>query len=54
MKKLKYLGRLMGEIWGYAWKHSAWWLIPLVLILIVFALLIGVVQNSIPWMYTLF
>lgn len=54
MKKLKYLGRLLGEISAYAWKRKVWWLVPLVLILIVFSLLISVGQFSVPFLYTLF
>ena len=54
MIKLRYLGRLLGDIFGYAWKYKTWWLIPLVLVLIVFGLLIAVGQNSIPFLYTLF
>ncbi|MDH3327701.1 MAG: DUF5989 family protein [Desulfobulbaceae bacterium] len=54
MRKLKYLGRLLGEMCGYSWKHKVWWLVPLVLILIVFAFLISVGQISAPFLYTLF
>lgn len=50
----KYLGRLLKEIAGYAREHKAWWLIPLVLILILFSLMILAGKGvTLPFIYTL-
>ena len=51
MKTLKYMGRLFGEFVGYALAHKTWWLVPLVLILALFAFLITAGQVSIPFIY---
>ncbi len=54
MRYFKYLGRLLKEIWGYAMENKAWWLIPLVIVLLLFAILILTTQGaSIPFIYTL-
>ena len=54
MRTVKYMGRLFGELFAYAWQNKAWWLIPLVLILVVFGVLIAIGQTSVPFIYTLF
>ncbi len=54
MRSLKYLGRLLKEIGGYAKEHKAWWLIPLVIILILLSLVILAGQGiTLPFIYTL-
>jgi len=54
MRVLRHLGTLAGEFWGYAWKHKAWWIVPVMLVLILLALLIATGQASAPFIYTLF
>ena len=54
MRKLKYLGRLFRDLSGYAWRHKVWWVVPLVLVLLVFAWLISIGQISVPFLYTFF
>ena len=34
MRFLKYLGRLLREFWGFAWQNKAWWIVPMILILL--------------------
>jgi hypothetical protein len=55
MRFLKYLGRLLKEFLGFAWDHNAWWIVPIVLVLLLFAVLIVVVQvGGASLIYTLF
>ena len=54
MRKLGHLGKLLGEVWGFAWHNKAWWLIPLVAILLIMGVLIFSGQAVAPFIYTLF
>lgn len=54
MRFLRHLGRLLGEFFGFARHHKAWWIIPVVLVLLVIALLIFTTQGAAPFIYTLF
>ena len=54
MRTLKYLGRLLKEFLGFAWQNKAWWIIPMILVLLLLALLIFVGQSTAPFIYTLF
>ena len=54
MRFLAYLGRLLGEFFGFAWENKAWWIIPVVLMLLLMALLIATGTVSAPFIYTLF
>jgi ABC-type dipeptide/oligopeptide/nickel transport system permease subunit len=52
--RLTHLGRLLAEIGRYAAQHKAWWLIPMVIVLLLLALLIVTGQATAPFIYTLF
>ncbi|MBK7048502.1 MAG: hypothetical protein IPO18_03970 [bacterium] len=54
MHRLTHLGRLLAEIGRYAAQHKAWWLIPMVIVLLLLALLIVTGQATAPFIYTLF
>ncbi len=54
MRRLKNLFRLLGELWGFAKTHKAWWIIPLVLVLLVVSVLIVGVSTISPFIYSLF
>lgn len=54
MRFLKHVGRLLGEFAGFAWHNKAWWIIPVVLVLLIMALLIVSGQTVAPFIYTLF
>lgn len=45
-----------GEFITYLWKHKRWWLIPLVVLLMLFGLvsLLATVSGVGPFIYTLF
>jgi hypothetical protein len=51
----KYLGRLLKEFFGFAWQNKAWWIVPIVLVLLLIALLIVAGSSTAPlFVYTLF
>lgn len=54
MRFLKYLGRLLKEFFGFAWHNKAWWIIPVILVLLLMAMLIVLGQTTAPFIYTLF
>ncbi len=54
MRFLRYLGRMIGEFFSYAWHHKVWWLVPVVLVLLLLALLIASGTAVAPFIYTLF
>jgi uncharacterized integral membrane protein len=54
MGRISYLGRLVGEVVQFARENKAYWLVPMVLILVLMAVLIVVSQAAAPFIYTLF
>ncbi len=54
MARLRYAGRLFGEIVGLAREHKAYWMIPLFLVLGLAAFVIVASQTAAPLLYTLF
>lgn len=51
---VKYLGRLIGEFFEFAWQNKAWWIVPLVLVLLLLSFLVVVGHATAPFIYTLF
>jgi hypothetical protein len=51
---LKHLARLLGEVGAFAWHNKAWWIVPLVLVMLVLALVVFFGQTAAPFIYTLF
>jgi len=47
---------IAGELMGFLWQRKMWWLIPMVLVLLVFGGLMVTAQSSAlgPFIYTLF
>ena len=54
MRFLKHLGRLLKEFFGFAWHNKAWWIVPIVLILLLLGFLIISGSAVAPFIYTLF
>ena len=54
MKMLKYLGRLLKEFGEFAWHNKAWWMVPVVLVLLLLSVLIFAGSSAAPFSYTLF
>ena len=47
---------IMGELLGFFWERKLWWMIPMILMLLLFGLLIVFTQGTAvaPFVYTLF
>jgi len=54
MHRLRHLGLLLAEVGRYANRHRAWWLVPLVAVMLLLGLLIATGQVAAPFIYTLF
>ena len=55
MRFLRHLGRLLLEFFQFARENKAWWIVPIVIVLLIMTVLIIVGQSaSLPFIYTLF
>lgn len=47
---------VVGELFGFLWKRKLWWLIPMLVVLMAFAILLIFASSSGigPFIYTLF
>ena len=54
MRALKNFARLLRELWAFAREHKAWWIVPIVLILLLVALFVVGVSTISPFIYSLF
>jgi drug/metabolite transporter superfamily protein YnfA len=47
---------IIGELLSFLWQRKLWWLIPMIIILVLFGLLLVLTQGSAlaPFIYTLF
>ena len=54
MRSLRNLGRLLRELWAFAREHKAWWIVPVVVILLLVALFVVGVSTISPFIYSLF
>ena len=54
----RFLSRMgiLGELLRFLWKRKLWWMIPMIVMLILFSLFLVAVQGSAiaPFIYTLF
>ncbi len=48
--------KIVGELFRFLWERKLWWMIPIVMVLLLFGLLIFFTQSSAvaPFIYTLF
>ncbi len=59
MKLLRTAGRrfsIAGELLGFLWANKRWWMLPMMLILLLFGVVLILAQSSAiaPFIYTLF
>ncbi len=54
MRPLKNFVRLLRELWAFAREHKAWWIIPVVVILLAVAVFLVAVSSISPFIYSLF
>lgn len=47
---------VVGELFSFLWQRKLWWLIPMVMVLLLFGLVLVIAQASsvAPFIYTLF
>ena len=47
---------ILGELLRFLWKRRLWWLIPMIVVLVLFVVLLVFAQGSVvaPFIYTLF
>ena len=47
---------IVGELLSFLWKRKLWWLIPMIVVIVLFAVLLVVAEGSAvaPFIYTLF
>jgi len=53
MRRLQSLFRLFRELWGFARAHKAWWIVPIVILLLLVSVLIVGVSTISPFIYSL-
>jgi len=51
---MRHIKTLLGDLLGFAKTHRAYWLVPLILLLLLAVLLVFVGQGATPFLYTLF
>lgn len=54
MRKFTHIFKLFGELRAFAAQNKAWWMVPLVVVLLLYGLLIISGQAVAPFIYTLF
>ena len=54
MRKLRYAGSILGEIFQFARQHKVYWIVPFALILALVIVLVVTSQAAAPFIYTLF
>ena len=56
LKSLKGYSGIVGELFGFLWKQKLWWMIPMLIVLLLFGLLLIFAQSTplAPFIYTLF
>lgn len=54
MRFIKYFGRLLGEFFSFAMQNKAWWIIPIILVLLLLTVFIVAGSGVAPFIYTLF
>lgn len=54
MARVRYLFRLLREVFAFARTHKAYWIVPMVFLLGLVILLVVASQGAAPFIYTLF
>lgn len=54
MARVSYIRRFVGDLFAFAREHKAYWILPLVLVLLLAAVLAMTSQAAAPFVYTLF
>ncbi len=54
MRRVSNVVNLLKEIWAFARAHKAWWIVPIVVMLLLVTVLIVGVSTISPFIYSLF
>jgi hypothetical protein len=54
MRIAKHAVKLLREFGEFAWHNKAWWIVPMILVLVLIGLLVMAGQSAAPFIYTLF
>jgi len=54
MRRLGYIGSLLGEIFQFARQNKIYWIVPFILVLGLVVVLVVTSQGAAPFIYTLF
>ena len=54
MRAFRSLARLLSELIAFARENKAWWIVPIVIVLLLVALLVVSVSAVSPFIYSLF
>ena len=54
MRLLRHIGKLLSDLFGFARQNKAWWIVPLVLLLLLVGVLVVGVSTISPFIYSLF
>ena len=54
MRFLRHLGGLLGEVWAFSRANKAWWMIPVIVLLLLLAAITVMVSGVSPFIYSLF
>lgn len=54
MGKIAYSGRLVWQFVRFAFHHRVYWILPLIILLGVFAVMSVSIESAAPLLYTLF
>lgn len=54
MRALRSLSRFLHELWSFAREHKAWWIVPVVILLLLVGLIVVSVSAISPFIYSLF
>ena len=54
MRFLRHLGRLLRDLFAFAREEKAWWIVPVVLLLLTVTAVIVTISGVSPFIYSLF
>jgi len=56
LKKAHKKAKISGELMSFLWKNKLWWLVPFIIILLLFGIIMIVAESSVlgPFIYTIF
>ncbi len=56
LKRMRRKTRVVGELFHFLWEQKLWWMIPMIVLLVLFAALLIFAQSTplAPFVYTLF